>query len=835
MSTKMFSWPTAVLMADFRKIRVKTGLDAYFFVRFLRMIFRLLVPIWIVSWVVLLPVTGVRSDPDGLTGLDRFTFGNIPLTQQSRYAAHVILAWVLTIWIGRSIRYEMRHFVITRQRWLMKPENASSPMRSTVLITGVPQDYLAESTLTKLFSHLPGGVRKVWLNRDLKDMPRIYERRLSAAKKLEAAETSLVCTAVKLHNKKQKAHAKAFKNTEPQVFCTEQGKHFLIDILVPKNKRPSHRLPVFSWMPFSLSFIGKKVDTIEWARQELTETNQALRQARHQLAPDVPTTTDLPGEHTHGPDVFSAGPDTAQTYPPLNSAFILFNNQMAAHMAVQVLTHHMPYRMTSKSVGVAPGDVVWSNLNMNPYEVRIRTAISWVVTISLVIACAIPVAFVGVVSNIHSLCTTYMWLAWLCDLPPVVSGLISGILSPALLTVLNMLLPRILRVLARFEGATRKTGIELSLMRRYFLFQVVNSFLVVTVSSGVVASWSDLLHKPASIPASLAQNIPRASNFFLAYEYIVLQGLSGTASGFLQLVPLVLYYAKLFVLGSTPRSVHCIRYTLRSVAWGTLFPSITVLVVITFAYGIISPIINGLSAITFFLFYQMYKYLFIWQIGGEKAGETGGMFLPRAIQHVFVGLYLQQIALVTLFFLAQNAEGEQSAIAEGVLMVVLVVFTAFFHIIINNSYGALEHYLPLTLADTTHQQGATTDPTSTSVAPPEEPDDSASYVEHIGRERTTAAELGVVSTAKAEGPQIMVLGVDEEMAGTEDCYHPASVDPEPIIWLPRDTLGLAEAEERSMRAAGIEASSQNATMDAEGHVDVTGPPPSAVRPHPNAS
>lgn len=62
---------------------------------------------------------------------------------------------------------------------------------------------------------------------------------------------------------------------------------------------------------------------------------------------------------------------------------------------------------------------------------------------------------------------------WLCDLPPVVGGLISGILSPALLTVLNMLLPTILRVLARFEGATRKTGIELSLMNRYFLFQVV--------------------------------------------------------------------------------------------------------------------------------------------------------------------------------------------------------------------------------------------------------------------------------------------------------------------------------------------------------------------------
>lgn len=249
----------------------------------------------------------------------------------------------------------------------------------------------------------------------------------------------------------------------------------------------------------------------------------------------------------------------------------------------------------------------------------------------------------------------------------------------------------------------------------------------------------------------------------------------------------------------------------------------------------------------------MYKYLFIWQIGGEKADETGGMFFPCAIQHVFVGLYLQQISLGTLFFLSQNAEGEQSAVAKGVLMIVLVVFTvshfdvtsfsasahicaqAFFHITINNSYGPLEHYLPLTLAGAMHRMAASADPTSAPAAlPPQEPDDSASYVEHIMRQRITAAEENVVSTAKMEGPQITALGVDEEM-GPEDCYHPASVDPEPIIWIPRDPLGLAEAEERSMRAAGIEASSQNAVVDAEGHVDVTGPPPRPVPRHLDAA
>lgn len=61
----------------------------------------------------------------------------------------------------------MRDFVTTRQRWLIAPENATSAQANTVLITGIPQKYLTEAALTDLFSVLPGGVRKVWLNRSV--------------------------------------------------------------------------------------------------------------------------------------------------------------------------------------------------------------------------------------------------------------------------------------------------------------------------------------------------------------------------------------------------------------------------------------------------------------------------------------------------------------------------------------------------------------------------------------------------------------------------------------------------------------------------------------------
>ena len=134
--------------------------------------------------------------------------------------------------------------------------------------------------------------------------------------------------------------------------------------------------------------------------------------------------------------------------------------------------------MADKYTEVAPEDVIWSNLGLNPYEMRIRKVISYALTAALIILWAIPVAFVGIVSNVYGLCVQYRWLAWLCKLPSVVVGLLQGILPAVLLAVLMMLLPIILRLLANFEGIPRRTGLELSLMTRYFIFQViVRSFL----------------------------------------------------------------------------------------------------------------------------------------------------------------------------------------------------------------------------------------------------------------------------------------------------------------------------------------------------------------------
>lgn len=71
------------------------------------------------------------------------------------------------------------------------------------------------------------------------------------------------------------------------------------------------------------------------------------------------------------------------------------------------------------------------------------------------------------------------------------------------------------------------------------------------------------------------------TNLFTLHSFVILQGLTGAASGLLQVVPLIMYYVKLYVFASTPRSIYKVKFVLRKVSWGTLFPGITLIAVIS--------------------------------------------------------------------------------------------------------------------------------------------------------------------------------------------------------------------------------------------------------------
>ncbi|SNX88152.1 uncharacterized protein MEPE_06863 [Melanopsichium pennsylvanicum] len=793
--SSLFGWLPVWLKTPTSTILEKNGLDAYMFVEYLEMMLWVFVPIWILSWIVLMPTYGANTTGTG-SGFNRFILSRVGSTaqQQKRYVAPLLIQWIFTFWLLWNIRSRMTKFIKLRQEFLVSPQHASSAQARTVLITGIPNELLSEKKLRAIYSQLPGGVAKIWLNRNLKDLPDLSDERDKWCNKLESAETTLIKTAYKLVKKGKAQDASGSLPDADVEINAEVADHY-----VPKKKRPTHKLG-------SIPCMGEKVDTIHWCREEIARLNKEIEKKRSEIAVDY------------------------KNYPPQSSAFILFNTQIAAHMAVKSQAHHEPYRMTNRYVEAHPDDVVWANMNMNPYERKLRTAIGWAITVGLIIFWAVPVAFVGIISNINGIASKVSFLNWLLDIPTVVLGIIQGILPTVLLAVLNMLLPIFLRLLSRLSGVPTRSGIELDLQGRFAAFQIVQNFLFLTLISGnagqIATYINDVAQNPGEFPGLLAEAIPKGSLFFLSF--IALQGLSGASSLFAQLPKLAVYYVKKFLLASTPRKVWHIDHDTGGPAWGTLFPTITLITVIGTGYVAIAPIVNGFVAFTFFLFFLGYKYLFLYVYDTKPASETSGLFFGKAIRHIFAGLYVEMVMLTAIFFLTQSQEypdgpKKQSAIPEGVFMVVLIVIVIGYHYFLNDSFKQLETALPLTL---------TTGSTNEALlhAGNERISGETAYNEKkalngLGSSTVEAAPAikggangnGYNADAPHHGKPHQDTGLTDEQE--QAFYHPSLTGEQKPIWLPNDKFGIGRAGVASARKAGLDATCEHTSVTEKGQVE----------------
>ncbi|TRM61312.1 hypothetical protein BD626DRAFT_406026 [Schizophyllum amplum] len=654
----VFGWLPALLRAPTADIIQKNGLDAYMFIRFLRLLVIIFFVFMVSTAAVLMPVDNVGVST-GNKGLKTISWENIGDDDRysARFAAHIILAYILSFFVLYMLRREMNHFVRARHQFLLSEAHQCLPQSRTVLITAVPDELASEQAMRTFASFIPGGVDRVWLYRDTRALNKLFEERQKACKKLEGAESKLLRLAVKAWHKRQTQHQKLVKKdkkSDPESMHSDNLEMpppsvDLLNELVPANKRPHHRTGF-------LGLLGKKVDSVEYWKFDIDRLNKEI-------------------------DILRADSHTKEFK---GSAFVRCNLQMGAHILAQCVSHHEPLKMTEKWMEAHPKDIVWANLDDGPVEVKVRKTISWVATIALIIFWAVPVAFVGAVSNISGLCTNVSWLAWICTIPSVPLGIIEGILPPVLLALLFALLPKFLRFLAWYSCLPRYSIISTNVYKRYFMFLVIHGFIIVTLSSGIVNAIQDIVADPTSAVSALATKLPGASIFFLTY--IITQGLAGAGGALAQLVPIVMYFIKKRLLGSTPRQTYGIMFLMPSADFGTLMPRMSLIATIGFSYSILTPLINAAAFVSFLLFFIAYKFLFMQVYDQPEEVESGGLYFPMAISNLFVGLYIEQVVLAILFFL-KIGTSKISSIIEGVLMIILIIVTIMTHSTIRNAYA----------------------------------------------------------------------------------------------------------------------------------------------------
>jgi hypothetical protein len=265
------------------------------------------------------------------------------------------------------------------------------------------------------------------------------------------------------------------------------------------------------------------------------------------------------------------GQETPDKYPQLPSAFVTFENPLAAHMVCQTVIHTSSGYMTPRTMPISVDDVIWDNVCISWWNRSIRLMMSSVLIIVLASLCVIPAAFIGLLSQVIYLTQAVPWLDWIDDSPEWTLGLLQGILPPILLAILFKCYSSILEYLVRKQGIPSKSLISLRIQDFYFYFLFVQSTLVVSLSAGLTTIVNEVT-SGGSLAATLAKNLPKASNYFLSH--VLLQAMSVGASSLLRIDRLANRFLVSPIFDETVTQM-LIRRTEPEIQWGTFVPVYT--------------------------------------------------------------------------------------------------------------------------------------------------------------------------------------------------------------------------------------------------------------------
>lgn len=812
-----FGWITQLIGKPQSYILQQTGPDGYFFLRYLLEFSIICLLGCILVWPILFPVDATNSN--GNKQLDILTFGNVK--NKWRYFAHVFISWLFFGTVIFIIYRELVYYTTFRHALQSTPLYDSLLSSRVLLLTEIPDVSVEEPKLREFFP----TATNVWYARDYTDLNKLIEQRTKLANKYEKALNGVLTKANTLRLKCEK------KNK-----AVPQPEDDLNKYLKDGKKRPTHKLKFL---------IGKKVDTLDYGVEKLGELNRDIR--KEQL------------EHN--------------SRVQLPSVFIEFPTQLELQKAYQALPYHPELKKCGKHIGIAPEDVIWTNLKLTKAKRRIKKILaSTVLTLTIIFWC-IPVAVVGAISNINFITEKLTFLSFINNMPSVLMGVITSLLPTVALAILMSLVPPFIKKMGKVSGCITIQEVERYCQNWFFAFQMVNSLFVVTIASSAISVIQDVINNPGLALLLLASKVPRASNFYISY--LCLYGLTFSSGALLQLVALILSKILGRVLDKTPRAKWNRYVTLGQPFFSVLYPNFQLVAGIALLYSIIAPLIMGFATITFFLIFVAFLYNLI-HVMKPNDSDARGRNYPLAMFQMFVAVYLSEVLLVALFVFSKNwacvaLEGFWILVTAASHIYFKLKFLPLFETVPisalkyaagdrtfqypmydqglkeiktegenywkgGNQLGLTDSPKDQVLADrdesdlntatVTNEKRSSGDKTSSESDVNPKPrsklsDSTASTISKFFKPKTNTFEM-VRDTMPDSYFNYIQYNADFVRTAYDD---PAVNAPEPHIWCAKDKMGLSEIEKNKALENGVECSDAEAGFDGAGKIQYFGPPP----------
>ena len=388
-----FGWIRTMRVLPDKFVLYHQSLDSFLFLRFLRTLIFICIVGCLFTWPVLIPVNSIGGGKS--THLNRLSIGNV---KSSNYLyVHAAVAWVFFSFVMFTVARERLWLIGLRQAWNMSKTNASRLSSRTVLYLSAPTAALDESNMDRFFG---SDAIRLWPATKTGKLQSMVSSRNSKVEELEAAEMSLI----------QKANKKAKK-----AHNNNHSRKLTYDSLpddVKKSLRPTHILKAGD--------IGKRVDSIDWLREQIKEKERQIEQARESN-------------------------ENVDKHGGAAAVFVEFRTQVAAQRAVQQVASSDILSLAPRYTWVLPNEVNWDNLSLTPARRVSQEGVAFALVIATIIFWSIPVSLVGALSNVSYLAKHYKFLSFLNSLPSPIINLLSGLVPPALLSALASYVPKIFR------------------------------------------------------------------------------------------------------------------------------------------------------------------------------------------------------------------------------------------------------------------------------------------------------------------------------------------------------------------------------------------------------
>jgi hypothetical protein len=317
--------------------------------------------------------------------------------------------------------------------------------------------------------------------------------------------------------------------------------------------------------------------------------------------------------------------------------------------------------------------VLWENIYVSKGAVRTRSYIGETIVLLLIAFYVVPVALVSLLVSESALVSSSPRLAQLDQASAFFSTTISMV-QPLCIVSIQQLLPPLFIQIGKAEGITSFSEVQMRAFSRYFLFQVLNIFLVTTIAGSIFDTIAIIIENPEAAFEMLGNSLPRMSSFFITFVTIkTFLGLGLEMVRAWSLIQSTLRYI-LFPNATlrTKRSVLCGMRAIDDPGW---FPFHKILaqdmlvVVISVVFAVVAPLVL-LPCALFCLFSRIiwtHHHMYVF----ESCFESGGQFWPKVFRRFVFGLIIAQMTITGQFILK---EARHEAYATLILILLTYVF-----------------------------------------------------------------------------------------------------------------------------------------------------------------